>query len=122
MVTPDDYILSLYRIPGTFREAKTSEPKPAVLMVHALDSDMMEYVMNDEDKANAFILSREGYDVWLGNNRGSLYSLGHKTLSTKDRDYWEYWQADLGLKDVPSWIDFILEKTGLETLSYVGHS
>ena len=91
-------------------------------MVHALDSDMMEYVMNDADKANAFILAREGYDVWLGNNRGSLYSLGHKTLSTKDRAYWEYWQADLGLKDVPTWIDFILEKTGLESLSYVGHS
>ena len=28
----------------------------------------------------------------------------------------------MGLKDVKSWIDFILEKTGLETLSYVGHS
>ena len=41
-------------------------------MVHALDSDMYEYVMNDPEKANAFILSREGYDVWLGNNRGSL--------------------------------------------------
>ena len=91
-------------------------------MVHALDSDMMEYVMNDPEKANAFILAREGYDVWLGNNRGSLFSLGHKTLSTKDREYWEYWQGDLGLKDVPTWIDFILEKTGLESLSYVGHS
>ena len=73
VVTPDDYILSLYRIPGTIQELKKkSETKPAVLMVHALDSDMYEYVMNDPEKANAFILSREGYDVWLGNNRGSL--------------------------------------------------
>ena len=78
--------------------------------------------MNDPDKANAFVLAREGYDVWLGNNRGSRFSLDHKTLSYKDRDYWEYWQADLGLKDTRAWIDFILEKTGLETLSYVGHS
>ena len=78
--------------------------------------------MNDADKANAFILAREGYDVWLGNNRGSRFSLGHKTLSSKEREYWEYWQADLGLKDVPTWIDYILDNTGLETLSYVGHS
>ena len=91
-------------------------------MVHALDSDMMEYVMNDPEKANAFIIANEGYDVWLGNNRGNNYSLGHTTLSTKDKAYWDYWQADLGLKDVPTWIDFILEKTSLETLSYVGHS
>ena len=91
-------------------------------MVHALDSDMMEYVMNDADKANAFILAREGYDVWLGNNRGSHYSLGHTKLTTKDREYWEYYQADLGLKDVPTWIDFILDKTEQDTLSYVGHS
>ena len=28
----------------------------------------------------------------------------------------------MGIKDVPSFIDFILAKTGLETLSYIGHS
>mmetsp|Transcript_39742 Transcript_39742/g.52058 ORF Transcript_39742/g.52058 Transcript_39742/m.52058 type:complete len:115 (+) Transcript_39742:56-400(+) len=73
VVTSDDYILSLYRIPGTFSEIKEkrTEPKPAVLFVHALDANMMEYVLNDADKANAFVLAREGYDVWLGNNRGS---------------------------------------------------
>ena len=28
----------------------------------------------------------------------------------------------MGLKDLPTLIDFILEETGLETISYVGHS
>ena len=60
-------------------------------MVHALDGDMMEWVANDADKANAFILAREGYDVWMGNNRGNRFSLAHKTYSRKDREYWEYW-------------------------------
>ena len=123
MVTEDGYILSLYRIPGTFSELSTkTAQKPAVLMVHALDTDMMDYVINDADKANAFILAREGYDVWMGNNRGSQFSMGHTTLSAKDRAYWEYYQADMGLKDVPSFIDFILDKTGLDQLSYVGYS
>ena len=90
VVTPDDYILSLYRIPGTFDELgkKKQAQKPAVLMMHALDADMMQWVMNDEDKANAFILSRAGYDVWMGNNRGSMMSKGHMTLSPKDIEYW----------------------------------
>ena len=78
--------------------------------------------MNDSDRANAFILARAGYDVWMGNNRGSVMSLGHKTLSPDDKDYWDYYQLEMGMKDVPSFIDFILAKTGLETLSYIGHS
>ena len=83
---------------------------------------MMMWVANSEDKANAFILSRAGYDVWMGNNRGSKYGMGHKTLDPKDRDFWDFYQADMGTKDLPAFIDFILDKTGHQTLSYVGHS
>ena len=93
VVTDDDYILSLYRIPGTFSDLQETDAttKPAVLMMHGLDSDAMQWVMNDSDKANAFILARAGYDVWMGNNRGSVMSLGHKTLSPDDKDYWDYY-------------------------------
>ena len=114
LVTPDDYVLSLYRIPGTFSEMKAGTKKPAVLMMHAQDCDMMEWVWNDADRANAFILARAGYDVWMGNNRGNRYSNGHLTLNTQDHEYWDYYQEDMGLKDLPTLIDFILETTGLD--------
>ena len=91
-------------------------------MMHGLDADMMQWVVNDADKANAFILSRAGYDVWMGNNRGSRYSMGHLTLTPKDYDYWSYYQYEMGLFDVSTFIDFILKETGLPNLSYVGHS
>lgn len=121
-MTPDDYVLSLYRIPGTFSEMQADAKKPAVLMMHAQDCDMMEWVWNDADKANAFILARAGYDVWLGNNRGNKYSMGHMSKSNTDHDFWDYYQEDMGLKDLPTLIDFVLETTGQETISYVGHS
>lgn len=73
---------------------------------------MMEWVWNDAERANAFILARAGYDVWLGNNRGSKYSNAHLTLSTKDKEYWDFYQEDMGLKDLPTFIDFVLETTG----------
>ena len=34
LVTEDDYVLSLYRIPGTFSEMQAGVKKPAVLMMH----------------------------------------------------------------------------------------
>ena len=60
-------------------------------MMHGLDADMMQWVVNDADKANAFILSRAGYDVWMGNNRGSRYSMGHLSLTPADEKYWSYY-------------------------------
>ena len=91
LVTPDDYVLSLYRIPGTFKEMQKGTKKPAVLMMHAQDCDMMEWVWNDSTRANAFILARAGYDVWMGNNRGNKFSNAHLTLSPKDKEYWDFY-------------------------------
>ena len=34
VTTSDDYILSIYRIPGLAQEEKTNTPKPVVLMMH----------------------------------------------------------------------------------------
>lgn len=91
-------------------------------MMPAQDADMMEWVMNTGETAPAFVIARAGYDVWLGNNRGTRYSLGHRSLTKKDRAFWDFYQEDLGRKDVPAIIDFIKVYTGVKSVSYVGHS
>ena len=90
IVTSDEYVLTLYRIPGKFSELKTpkAEAKPAVLMLHSQDWDMTQWVTNDADKANAFILADAGYDVWMGNNRGSNFSRGHVKYTRDDFEFW----------------------------------
>jgi len=35
---------------------------------------MMQWVMNRPENAPAFVLAKNGYDVWLGNNRGNRFS------------------------------------------------
>ena len=90
LTTPDGYILSLYRIPGTTQYEDTK--KPVVLMMHCQDGDMMEWLWNSSEKANALMLVRAGYDVWLGNNRGNKYSSTHTTLTMDDEAYWDYYQ------------------------------
>ena len=52
---------------------------------------MMQWVANDDKRANALILARAGFDVWMGNNRGSAYSMGHKSLSRNDKKFWDFY-------------------------------
>jgi len=63
--------------------------------MHAQDCDMMEYVANEASVAPAFVLANLGYDVWLGNNRGSKFSNQHIELDNKSRAYWDYYQEDM---------------------------
>ena len=46
------------------------------------------------------MLVDEGYDVWIGNNRGTKYSLGHETLTTEDAAFWDFTWADMALDDL----------------------
>jgi len=91
-------------------------------MHHALDCDMMEWVFNKPDVAPAFVLARAGYDVWMGNNRGNRFSRKHKTLSPKQKEFWDYDWEDMGLRDTPDAVEYILNITGLEKINYIGHS
>ena len=70
---------------------------------------MTQWVSNDADKANAFILADAGYDVWMGNNRGSTFSKGHTKYTRHDFEYWQFYQEEMGTIDVPTFIDFIIE-------------
>ena len=47
---------------------------PAVLLQHGLFSSSDTWITNFATKAPAFVFANNGYDVWLGNNRGNKYS------------------------------------------------
>jgi pimeloyl-ACP methyl ester carboxylesterase len=64
-----------------------------------------------------------GYDVWVGSNRGTEYSQGHKKYNAKtSTDYWMFTWADMGLFDDVSNINTIKRVTGEEKIFYVGYS
>lgn len=71
----------------------------------------------------AFLLANSGYDVWLGNTRGSTYSLNHTHLDHRyDVKYWDFSFHEMAIYDLPTMIDYILSLRNRRSLSYVGHS
>lgn len=96
---------------------------PVVFFQHGLFSSSDFWCMN-KDKSAAYRVAHAGYDVWLGNNRGTHYSRGHVSLNAeKDfSKYFDYSFYELGKYDAPTQIDFVRNKTGHDKISYIGHS
>lgn len=113
MITEDGYVMQIYRIPGRASEKEKAQ-KPAVLFMPGVVCDHNFWVANDADVAPPFVLADQGYDVWLGNNRGTRYGEWHTTLDNTTAEYWDFNQENMGLSDLPTIIDHILGVTGQE--------
>ena len=87
-----------------------------------MEADGKVWVLNYPDIAPAFMIAEAGFDVWLGNNRGCRYSIGHVSLDTQSKEFWDFDWEEMGIYDVPAEIDFILNLTGHSNLTYIGHS
>lgn len=71
----------------------------------------------------AFELANQGYDVWMGNSRGSTYSLNHTNLNYKtDWKYWDFSFHEIGLYDLPASLNYVLARRQRKSLAYIGHS
>mmetsp|Transcript_15426 Transcript_15426/g.26087 ORF Transcript_15426/g.26087 Transcript_15426/m.26087 type:complete len:219 (+) Transcript_15426:342-998(+) len=83
---------------------------------------MMAWIMNRQEVAPAFVMARAGYDVWLGNNRGNRFADTHTTLSSSQKEYWNFSWEEMGTHDLPAIFKTIQKKTGQKKISYIGHS
>ncbi|KAK7847712.1 triacylglycerol lipase 2 [Quercus suber] len=119
VTTKDGYILGVQRIP-VGRTSKTAN-RPPVLLQHGIFMDAATWLFNSPNKSLAFILADNGFDVWIGNNRGTISSRGHTSLSANDLAYWDWTWEQLVNDDLPAMYDYIHNQTG-QKLYYVGHS
>ncbi|XP_053982963.1 gastric triacylglycerol lipase-like isoform X1 [Hylaeus volcanicus] len=122
VLTEDGYILEIHRIPYGRDKDKTNSKRQSILVQHGLAGSSADWVLMGTEKALGYILADAGYDVWLGNNRGNIYSKNHTSLSAADRQFWDFSYHELGIYDLPATIDYILDQTKHEKLFYVGHS
>ncbi|XP_023289897.1 uncharacterized protein LOC105699294 [Orussus abietinus] len=121
VTTRDGYILELHRITGTKKNPDPSG-KTVVFVMHGLLGSSADWILSRPGRALAFLLADAGYDVWLGNARGNKYSRRHRYLSLSDKSYWSFSWHEIGIYDLPKFIDYALDTTGQKDLIFVGFS
>ena len=123
MITKDGYILGVFRIPHGKNASQVGKPGRPVLLQHGLLDSAATWVVNFPEQSLGFILADAGYDVWLGNMRGNVYSRAHvKYNPDRDNEFWDFSWDDMSRDDLPSMIKYILNLTQQTKIAYVGHS
>lgn len=78
------------------------------MIQHGVDGSSVNWVINGDDKTLTYMLANQGFDVWLGNTRGSRFSREHLTLTADQEEFWDWSFQEMGEFDVPANIKTIL--------------
>ncbi|XP_004632173.3 lipase member J [Octodon degus] len=122
IVTEDGYVLGLYRIPYGKINSSSSARRLVVYLQHGLLTSATTWVSNLPNNSLGFILADAGYDVWMGNSRGSTWSRKHVHLKADSQEFWAFSFDEMAKYDLPASIDFIVKQTGQKEIFYIGHS
>ncbi|XP_061392921.1 lipase 3-like, partial [Musca vetustissima] len=123
VLTADGYLLTMFRIPySPVAQNKNIPNKPPVLLMHCLFCSSDIFLLNGPDNGLPFMLTDYGYDVWLGNVRGNIYSQRHVARSPWSLAFWNFTLNELGRYDLAAKIDYITTQTAQPNLHYVGYS
>lgn len=88
--TADDYLMDMHRIPRGLNNQNVTN-RPVVLLMHGLMGSAENWIVNGPKKSLAYILADQGYDVWMGNNRGTIHSRKHVRFDPDfDTAYWQF--------------------------------
>jgi len=125
-VTEDGYILSIWRISGKIKEKRVPGKKP-IIFTHGLLDDAYTWIVLNPNSSLPMMLSNQGYDIWIPNCRGNIFSTEHVKRDKFDSfefysDYWNFTLHEIALYDLPAIIDYVRNYTGFEKVYYIGHS
>lgn len=112
------------RSAGTTEEGGRARAAPdnVVFLQHGLMGSSDNWNTNTEEDSLAYLLSNAGFDVWMGNFRGNIYSRGHVSMTHDDPDFWRFSYDEMAGYDLPSMLDYVANRTRARNMHYVGHS
>lgn len=114
--TGDGYRLRIFNL----KKKGLEKGNRAVFLQHGLMSDSWTWVVSGK-KSVAYDLVTAGFDVWIGNCRGSMWS-ANNSYSDSNWSFYNFSGWHLANYDVPAQIDKVKSETGVSKVSVVAHS
>ncbi|XP_070395842.1 lipase 3-like isoform X2 [Dermacentor albipictus] len=123
ITTEDHYAITVHRIPAGRGGVQgwSGTQKTVAFLMTGLEGSSADFVVNMPHQSLGFILADHGYDVWLGNVRGTKYS-NHAWLRKEGKAFWDFSIDEMAAYDLPAQLDWVLQKTQQSSLQYVGWS
>ncbi|CAM0950630.1 unnamed protein product [Alopecurus aequalis] len=118
--TSDGFLLSLQHIPHG-KNGVADSTGPPVFLQHGLFQGGDTWFINSPEQSLGYILADNGFDVWIGNVRGTRWSKGHSTLTVHDKLFWDWSWQELAEYDLLAMLSYVYTARQSKIL-YVGHS
>lgn len=128
-LTDDGYYLVMFRVNLSDTEFAKLPPKlqanksRVIQLQHGLFDSADTYFENGESGSLGFHLVQNGFDVWLGNNRGNKYSV-RSVKKMEEKDFFDFSFTEFGQYDTRAFVKKIKEVTQDPTkrITWIGHS
>ncbi|KAL9707086.1 hypothetical protein quinque_010604 [Culex quinquefasciatus] len=95
---------------------------PPLLLLSGFFGSSVDFTVQGPNRSLAFLAHSCGFDVWMGNNRGTTFSKRHRSLSVDSKRFWRFSFHELGLYDLAAMVDYVLGVTGSDRVQFVGLS
>ncbi|XP_047332900.1 triacylglycerol lipase 1 [Impatiens glandulifera] len=116
--TEDGFVLGLQRVssPNIIEQRA-----PPVLLLHGLLMGGDAWFLNSVNQSLGYILADHGFDVWVGNVRGTRWSHGHVSLSVRRKKFWDWSWEQLAEYDLTAMLNYV-QSVARSKVFVVGHS
>ncbi|CAK1554129.1 unnamed protein product [Leptosia nina] len=122
VLTLDGYRLTIHKLttemPNAFGVTKST-----VLLNHGLFGSSLDWMLLGPENSLPFLLLENGFDVWLANSRGNVFSKRHVSVGLNSSEFWDFTWHEIGLYDLSATLDYVYDRAGEESkIVYIGYS
>lgn len=98
------------------------ELEPVFYMHGLMDQGSSWFITEKEHNIVFKMLEEKKYDIWIGNSRECVQTSDHEKYSDMQAKFWNFTFIEMAKYDIPAFVDYVLEITGKNKLTYIGHS